>query len=80
MSAHAKELEPKIQKIQSRLKKLATENHSERLLQIVRRPGFTTPQELELVAALADVMHQHTNMLRRAGDTLVKTADQIGKS
>ena len=73
-------LESKLRELSRSISDLATSNHAEQLLPMIRRPGFTTPQELELVAALADVMHQHTNMLRRAGDTLVKTADQIGKS
>ena len=79
MSEHAKELEPKIQKIHDRLKKLATENNSERLFQIVRRPGFTTPREVQFVHAMLDSVSHHLEGVERAHSALITIADQIGR-
>lgn len=79
MSEHAKELEPKIQKIQSRLKKMASENYSERLLQIVRRPGFTTPQEVQFVHAMLDSVDHHLEGIDRARSALTTIADKIDR-
>ena len=79
MSQHAKELEPKIQKIQDTLKKMATENHAERMLQIVRRPGFTTPREVQFVHAMLDSVGHHLEGIERAHSALITIADQIGR-
>lgn len=79
MSEHAKEFEPKIQKIQGQLKKMASDNHSERLLQIVRRPGFTTPREVEFVHAMLDSVHHHLEGIEHAHSALITIADKIGR-
>jgi hypothetical protein len=76
MSEHAKVLEPKIQKIHDRLKKLAADD---RLLQIIQRPGFTTKRESEFVHAMLDSVGHHLEGIERAHTALITIADQIGR-
>ena len=80
MSDHAKELEPKIRKIQEQLSKMVSDKQGEQLLQIVRRPGFTTPQEAMFVHALLDSLGHHLEGVDRAQRALVSIADKIGRS
>jgi hypothetical protein len=80
MSEHAKQLEPKIHRIKEQLKKVTSENHSERLLQIIHRPGWTTPQEAKLVHALLDSVAHHLEGIDRTQRVLIAVADEIGKA
>lgn len=80
MSDHAKELEPKIRRIQQCLSKMATENQSDRLLQITRRPGWTTLREVQFVDAMLDSLAHHLEGVDRTHRELVNIADQIGKT
>jgi hypothetical protein len=79
MSEHAKEIEPKIQKIQAQLKKLTSDNHSERLIQIIHRPPWTTPREVEFVHAMLDSVSNQLDAAHREYDTLTTIADKIGR-
>lgn len=80
MSEHAKVLEPKIRQIQEQLKKITSDNHTEQLLVIINRPGFTTVQEGELVAAMLDAAHHQLEGFHRAQRALVAAAEKIGKA
>ncbi|MBV8362463.1 MAG: hypothetical protein JO189_31695 [Deltaproteobacteria bacterium] len=80
MSDHAKEFEPKIRKIQEQLNRMVSEKHGEHLLEIVRRPGFTTPQEAQFVHAMLDALGHHLEGIDRAQRALVSIADQIGRT
>jgi len=80
MSEHAKELEPKIRKIQERISNMTTENQSDRLLQIIHKPGWTTLREVQFVQASLDSIGYHLEGVERAHRALVAIADQIGRS
>lgn len=80
MSDHAKTLEPKIRKIQDGLSKMAAEKHAERLFTAIHRPGWTTPQEAELVHAMVDSIAHQIEGLDRAYGALVAAADKIGQT
>jgi hypothetical protein len=80
VSEHAKELEPKIRNIKEQLKRMTSEDHSERLLQIIHRPGWTTPQEAKLVHAMLDSVAHHIEGVDRAQRALVAAAEKIGKA
>ncbi len=79
MSEHAKEHEPKITGIERQLMRLGTADHTAKLLGIVRRPGFTTPQEAQFVHALLDTITHHLQGVEQAQRRLLEIADQIGR-
>ena len=80
MSDHAKELEPKIRKLQEQLSRMLSEKRGEQLLQIIHRPGFTTPQEAQFVHAMLDSLAYHLEGVHRAQRALVSIADLIGRA
>jgi len=80
MSEHAKELEPKVRQLHERLSRLVPEEHTEQLLQIIRRPGFTTPREAQFVHAMLDSLNHHLEGVESAHRALVSIADQIGRT
>jgi hypothetical protein len=80
MSDHAKELEPKIRKIYEQLSRMVSEKRGEQLLQIIHRPGFTTPQEAQFVHAMLDSLGYHLEGVDRAQRALVSLSDQIGRT
>lgn len=80
MSEHAKELEPKILGLHQQLTKLAAGHDSERFLQIVRRPGWTTPQEAQLVHAMFDSLSHHLAGVDKSYRALIDVAEHIGQA
>ena len=57
---------------------LADQQHADRLLRMMRRPGWTTRQEAQLVSAMVGHLHEQLASLHRAHDALLTAADQIG--
>jgi hypothetical protein len=78
MSEHAKTLEPKIRALQEGLKKISSQ--TEKLVVIIHRPGFTTPQEAEFVHAMLDSLAHQVEGVDRGYQTLVAVADKVGRS
>ena len=80
MSDHANSLAPKIRRLQESMNKLTSENRAEQLLQIIHRPGWTTPQEAQLVHAMLDALTQHVDAVETAHRALVAASEGIGRS
>jgi hypothetical protein len=78
MSEHAKTLEPKIRALQEGLKKISSQ--TEKLVVIIHRPGFTTPQEAEFVHAMLDSLAHQVEGVDRGYQALVAVADKVGRS
>jgi hypothetical protein len=78
MSEHAKTLEPKIRAVHDGLNKITSEITGEQLFSIVNRPGFTTPQEAELLHAMLDSLAYQVEGIGRAHRALLAAADKIG--
>jgi hypothetical protein len=78
MSEHAKTLEPKIRALQEGLKKISSQ--TEKLVVIIHRPGFTTPQEAEFVHAMLDSLTHQVEGVDRGYQALVAVADKVGRS
>ncbi len=57
---------------------LADQQHAVRLLRMMRRPGWTTPQEAQLVGAMVGHLHEQLTGLHRAHDALLTAAELIG--
>ena len=80
MSDHVKALEPKIRNMQALHSKIVSENHAEQLLLVIRRPGWTTPQEAQLVHAVIDSLTYQMEGIDRTQRALLAVAEQIGKT
>jgi hypothetical protein len=80
MSEHIKTLETKLQKLQQLHNKAASENFAEQLLLIIHRPGWTTPQEAQLVHAVLDSLTHQLEGVEGTQRALLAAAEQIGKT
>jgi hypothetical protein len=80
MSDHVTSLEPKIRRLQESMSRLTSENRAEQLLQIIHRPGWTTPQEAQLVHAMLDALTQHVETVDAAHRALIAASEGIGRS
>jgi CHAD domain-containing protein len=73
-------LQGKIKALEDAVAKLHDAKHATRLLQIIHRPGWTTPREAELVEAHAHSLHNQVTHAHHAFDALLTIADRIGKT
>jgi hypothetical protein len=73
-------LEAKLRKLDQSLSELTSAKPTDQLLTIIRRPGWTTPQEAQLVHAMVDALQHQIDGVNRSGAALVNIADNIGKS
>ena len=73
------ELEPEIRKIQDQLRKMASENYADRLLQTIHRTGWTDTQA-HLVRVTLDSVTQQLDTIDRTERALIQAADEIGKA
>jgi hypothetical protein len=80
MSDHAESLKPKIRRLHESMSRLASEKRAEQLLQIVYRPGWTTPAEAQLVHAMLDALTQHVEAVETTHRALIAAAERIGQS
>jgi hypothetical protein len=80
MSEHAKELEPKIRKVQDHIARMAQENQAALLPPIIHRPGWTTLPEVLFVHAMLDSLTRQLEEVDRTHRALVSIADKIGRS
>ena len=58
---------------------LAVRDHTGELLQIMRRPGWTTPAEVQLVSAMVTYLHDQMAIAHNAYDALLAAAEMIGR-
>jgi hypothetical protein len=72
-------LEIKLKKLEVSLDALVKSRYTETLLGIIHRPGFTTPQEAQLIHALVDSLHHQFTTLETTHRLLVDAADTIGR-
>lgn len=73
-------LEAKLQRLAQSLSDLTGAKHVDQLVAMIRRPGWTTPQEAQLVHATVDMIQHQIDGVNRSGAALVKIADEIGRS
>ena len=73
-------LEAKLQRLSQSFSELTGARHADQLLLMIRRPGWTTPQEAELVHASVDMIQHQIDGVNRSAAGLVKIADKIGRS
>jgi hypothetical protein len=73
-------LEAKLRRLGQSLADLTGAKHADQLLAMIRRPGWTTPQEAQLVHATVDMIQHQIDGVNRSGAALVEIADKIGRS
>ena len=72
-------LERKIKALHEAMSQLQAKKHTDLLLPIIHRPGWTTVAEFELVQAHVDAAYDHVSNIHKRLDTLVAVAEKIGK-
>lgn len=72
------DLKQKVVALQDEIAKLHNAKHADRLLAMIHRPGWTTPQEDELVRAHAASLHAQIRHVHSTFDDLLKAAEKIG--
>ena len=55
------------------------QKHTEKLLSIINRPGWTTPIEGALVYAHVEALHKHVTATHEGYARLIEEADRIGR-
>jgi hypothetical protein len=70
-------LEGKLKKLQGSLDQLVSSGYVDNLMQIVRRPGFTSPPEERLVHALVDSLQQQYATIENTHRLLADAAEAI---
>jgi hypothetical protein len=72
-------LECEVRALDEAICNLQAAKHVERLIPIIRKPGWTTPAELELVQSNISNLHYQTRHLHNTFDTLIEIAGKIGQ-
>jgi hypothetical protein len=75
-----KGLEKKVTDLSDALAHLSSADDFRRLIQILKRPGWTTPAELIFTGAIVDSMLAQTRALAAQKQELLKGADAVTSS
>ena len=75
-----KGLEKKVTDLSDALAHLSSADDFRRLIQILKRPGWTTPAEMIFAGAIVDSMLAHTRALAAQKQELLKGADAVTSS
>jgi hypothetical protein len=67
-----------IRGLQQAIAKLATDNHTEELVRIIHKPGWTTPAEFALMVAGLESAQSQAETLARQLKGLATGARQVG--
>jgi hypothetical protein len=67
-----------IRGLQHAIGKLATDNHSEELMRIIHKPGWTTPAEFQLMVAGLESAQTQAESLARQLRGIAAGARQVG--
>jgi Protein of unknown function (DUF3421) len=79
MSHDISALETKVRTLGDAISKVSDAKHAELLSQIIRKPGWTTVRENELVHAHLDAFHNQVGNLHKGLDALITIARKIGE-
>jgi N-acetylneuraminic acid mutarotase len=71
-------LETKLRALNQAITNLAEAKHAERLLQIIRRPGWTTAAEFQLVTGAVDALHYQLLGVQRGQENLITITSGMG--
>jgi len=72
-----KQLESRCQEVSQNLRLAADDKHTSELLQIIHRPGWTTPAELLLVKGYLDSINAHAKLIANLKETLLAGARAV---
>ena len=71
-------LEKSINALQDRVSVLANEEEYLELVKIIRRPGWTTPAEFQLVTTIVETFARQIDVLETLKHELIKVAQLVG--
>ncbi|HYZ31371.1 MAG TPA: hypothetical protein VE684_03705 [Crenalkalicoccus sp.] len=71
-------LEAKMRRLDQGLASLGSAGHADRFAAIIRRPGFTTVAEVQLLHAMMDAMQHQVDGLHRSHEAMLAAADRVG--
>jgi hypothetical protein len=74
---HVAQLESRIKDVDRAMSDLAEAKVTQEILQIIHRPGWTTPAEALLVIAALDSMRAHATALAAHGQSLLKACRAV---
>lgn len=74
------DLDKKLRDIVASLRSLAADKEWEELLNIIRRPGWTTPPEFRFASGLADVMAVQVKGLEETKQVIVEGSRMVGRT
>jgi hypothetical protein len=72
-------LEKKLRNLNRCLADLGSQNVSEELLQVIHKPGWTTPAEFALVSAMADSLQSQIQTASMHFKQMIGAASQVGQ-
>lgn len=73
-------LEKKLKQLDHSMQAIVGKQYATNMLTIIHRPGWTTPQEAQLVHALVDSLQHQIDGVQRTHQLLLEAADLIGKA
>jgi predicted nucleic acid-binding protein len=73
-------LEKKLKQLDVTLQAIVSKQYATEMLTIIHRPGWTTPQEAQLVHALVESLQHQVDGVQRTHELLLEAADRIGKT
>jgi hypothetical protein len=74
---HERELEPKLRELSDALQDLADDQGFEELFEIIHRPGWTTPAELEFFTGIVETITAQARALTALKGTLVLGSSRV---
>jgi hypothetical protein len=77
--AQIKNLEKKIEKLDSAIKSFQKTSKLDELLIIIHRQGWTTPREIFFVTGIINAIQSHVETISGLHQTLLSGSDMIGK-
>ena len=72
-----KQLESRCKEVSQNLRMAADDKHTSELLQIIHRPGWTTPAEMLLVNGYLDSINSHAKLITNLKETLLAGARAV---
>jgi hypothetical protein len=78
MQDHVSQLHQKVERLQREFQALTDKAPHDELLQIIHRPGWTTPAEAALAHAMVDGLIRQVAAMRQTHEDLLAAARQVG--
>lgn len=71
------QVEARLHELHTNLENLTAKNPVLNLIDIMHRPGFTSPAEAMFLVGMVEAMHAHVNALASLKETLITAASRV---